>query len=152
MRLVDVGRTRWANLGGVGAPLLVGATIYLLWRPDSLLAFRWATALGLSGQVQSLRSFCAALPSPSDVAVYSLPGGLWLFALVLTLGSVWLQQPGLSASIWLAVPITVAVGSEIGQLQGWVLGTFDPLDLLVYSLSYACGLVCLALMERKVLG
>lgn len=50
-------------------PLAIGGLIYVLWRSDSLLMFRWFEALGVAKLVAQLRVFAKALQLREGQAV-----------------------------------------------------------------------------------
>jgi hypothetical protein len=68
------------------AAVTAGGGIYLLWRPESLLVFRWIRLAGLEPSLSALRSAAAGIGAV-------LPGwviyALWAFALGLFLFTLW---------------------------------------------------------------
>lgn len=67
--------------------------------------------------------------------VFNLPDGLWLLAYLLVVDVVWGFRLSCQSVLWLSVLPVVAIGSEVLQHFNIVIGTFDPLDLISYSLS-----------------
>src|SRR5687768_4131301 len=66
--------------GFVIAPICIGALMYILLRPQHILVFSWLHAASLSELVISLRQSVCGLALPKWM-LYSLPDGLWVFAL-----------------------------------------------------------------------
>ena len=122
----------------VALPLVVGIAIYLVWRPPDIVAFDWLVALGLSEALHAARDMIG--PAPTSVprmVLFSLPTGLWVFAFASALWLVWSGNGRRERFAWLAVPVVVALGAEIGQLVGFVPGHFDLTDLIVIIVSLA---------------
>jgi len=109
--------------------MLVGGLLYLLYRPTSLLMFRWFEALGLDSAVEQLRAVATQHPRPPAWAINSLPHALWLLSGLLLFAWIWRGRAGSAASAWMGVLVAFAAGGEIGQWCGLVPGTFDPIDL-----------------------
>ena len=69
-------RSWWLH---VIAPLLVGTSVYLLWRPPNLVFFAWVEWLSLSGVLGTARaavaSWAADLP---PFILYNLPDLCWI--------------------------------------------------------------------------
>ena len=114
-----------------GILLLVGGGIYLLFRPEELLMFRVADALGLTPTVRALRTAVDRWSLPHFVA-NSLPGGLWAMAYVLLADSLLKRQTAQQRVAVMSVVPLVGAASEVMQGLGMLPGTFDPLDLLCY--------------------
>ena len=113
--------------------LLVGGCVYLLFRPQTLVMFRLADAMGLSPAISAWRTAVTALSLP-EWCVFCLPNGLWsaayiLLADILADGS---RRRLLTAAF---IPV-VGVVSEALQRVGLLPGTFDWLDLVAYVLPY----------------
>ena len=114
---------------------ITGGMIYLFFRSDTLILFRWCRLLRLDNLVNSMReSQVANLELPNWI-VFNLPDGLWLLAYLLVVDVVWGFRLSCQSVLWLSVLPVVAIGSEVLQHFNIVIGTFDPLDLISYSLS-----------------
>ncbi len=119
-----------------GCAVVLGGTIYLLFRPRSLLLFRWVEALGLSDFLHAIRSSWAPVrPWLPDWVVFSLPGGLWVLGLRLYLDTVWAGASGARAHIGVSLALVGGLGSEIAQALGWLPGCADLGDAALYSLG-----------------
>jgi hypothetical protein len=124
-------------------PLLVGGVVYICWRAPNLLMFRWFAELGLGPAIDWLRvgtaSAQTALP---HWFVYSLPDGLWVYALTALMMLLWRGVHSLPLKIfWLSLGALIGVGSELAQLAGILPGAFDAVDLLVCLVAPAAALV-----------
>lgn len=119
------------------APVMAGGSIYLLFRPDSLLMFSWIEFAGFLPIVEQLRystaSICEVMPS---LVVYSLPNGLWCYALVRFIVLTWRDEASFAQTVaFLAV--FIAVLPEMLQGVHIIPGTFASEDLaisIVFSL------------------
>lgn len=108
-------RDRWI----VALALAVGTGIYLTLRAPVLRLHR-PSFLDASTPLVSAPGLPAWVADSLPFALWSLAGGLALR----------------STRAWWVIPV-VGIGAEIGQLLGWVPGTFDPVDLLVLTLAAA---------------
>jgi hypothetical protein len=124
-------------------PLFFGGLVYVCWRDPNLLMFKWFRALGLEGSIQSLRlgtdSLQTALP---HWLVYSLPDGLWVYALTALMILLWRGTGSLPLKMfWLSLGLLLGAGSELAQLAGVLPGAFDKADLLICLIAPAVALV-----------
>lgn len=124
-------------------PVLIGGVIYSLWRSKTLLVFAFYRWIGLDEPVQALRlqlaSFKHLIPGP---VLYSLPDGLWVYAFTSLMGFIWFRVPRSSAKLlWTLLPVSMAMGAEIGQGFRLVPGTFDWSDMLSYLIAWALATV-----------
>lgn len=114
-------------------PIALAADIYTLWGSRSLFFFKWYDDMGLGSVIALLRRgahpFKHFLPS---FVVFSLPAALWLYAATAVCLILWARRKAKIKWFWIALPLVLAAGSEIGQRFHIVPGTFDVLDLLAY--------------------
>jgi len=118
-------------------PIAVGAAIYILFRPNSLLVFSWAKTAGLSELIESARRLSEPLRNsiPSWV-IYSLPDGLWVYAMTAFFAVLWKEAaPGLLQTCWMLTGAFLGIGSETLQGFGLVRGAFDVGDVIAYSIG-----------------
>jgi len=112
--------------------LFIGGMIYVLWRPDSLVMFKWFKVFGLNSKLYNYRiwarSYRRFLP---NFLVYSLPQALWLFSGILIFRSIWTSDENKNFLIWGATILITALGFEFGQYIHWVPGRFDLFDVLL---------------------
>ena len=125
----------------IACPVLAGACIYLLWRPDRLQLFSWLAALGLRDHVQKLRTVASptrgVLP---DWVVFSLPAALWMYSLVAALRVIWKGRPVRDQVPWLSLAFLLGPGAELAQRFGLISGRFDYLDCAAYLAGFCSAL------------
>jgi hypothetical protein len=124
-------------LGSV-LPIIIGSLIYLCCRDNSIIIFRWL-------KVENLKNHL----NVPDWFKYNLPDALWLVAFSYTLFSVWDFKIDKANIIWISLPLVISIVHEFGQFLKLFCGTFDPLDLLFYILSY--GLSFLVSFSKNVI-
>ena len=118
--------------------LLIGGLIYVLFRTSSLLMFSWYKYFGLEGILNGLRK--STIPFAKNIPewiLFSLPDGLWIFSYVCLILLIWKNSVSFKNIFWLLIIPILAIGSELGQLFGLIIGTFDLTDLLLYILGIA---------------
>jgi hypothetical protein len=124
-------------------PLVAGGLVYLCWREPNLLMFKWFGSLGLEPLITSLRAATAAAQTtvPSWL-IYSLPDGLWVYALTALMILLWRHTDSLAVKMfWMSTGLLLGAGSELAQLAGILPGAFDPIDLLVCLIAPAAALL-----------
>ena len=121
--------------------LIFGSFLYLKFRSETLLMFKWAENLGLNYIISSIRESSSVLNSPQmKYLVFSAPFGMWVISFSCFIGAIWHKDNSLSAIIWrLFVPV-IAISSELLQFVGLLPGTYDTNDLLVLIFSTIIGL------------
>jgi hypothetical protein len=124
-------------------PLVAGGLVYICWRDPNLLMFKWFGALGLEPSIESLRiATSAAQTAVPHWLIYSLPDGLWVYALTALMVLLWRGTDTLPVKMfWLSMGLLLGAGSELGQLAGVLPGAFDPIDLLVCLVAPAAALL-----------
>ena len=135
----------------VAVPVVVGGTVYILWRSETLLMFRWFDVLGLTAGIQHLRDFSAPLGTRlPEWVLYSLPDALWVYGFTVFMGLLWAPVSTRAAFCAMLVPLTLGLGGEIGQAVGIVCGCFDPIDLMLCSCASLAGF--LFVMQYRAKG
>ena len=111
--------------------LLIGALIYILFRPQNLLIFDMLDKMGLSNEVDSIRSSFIGIKLPLFV-VNCLPAGLWTVSYLIAMYCN-TKFHSRKTRLMLSLPLPMsAIVLEFMQLFGWCPGTFDWYDLLCY--------------------
>jgi hypothetical protein len=118
--------------------LFLASAIYILFRAESLLMFRWAHSLGLFPLIHFMRFYSLGVkPIIPAWIVYSLPFALWTVSYMLFIQAIWFGHKSISRVIWFwAVPV-ISLASELGQYWRLVPGTFDIFDLLTTAFAVA---------------
>ena len=111
--------------------LFMGGMLYLLFRDDSLLMFEWVRSVGLGNSLNYARDNTSWL-FISDWIKYSLPDGLWCASYILLMATIWSNKKFLIRLIWTISLPCVAVITELLQLFGFLIGTYDSYDLICY--------------------
>src|SRR6266550_20385 len=123
-------------------PLLVGGLIYACWRDYTLPMFRWFELVGVGPVVQQLRITTTPLQARLPYWVeYSLPDAMWVYALTAFMALVWKGTNFRVRAIWISAGLLLGAGSELGQLAGYVPGSFDASDLFLCVISAGLALV-----------
>lgn len=131
--------------------MFLGASIYLLFRKDTLLVFTWIDYIGASDIVFFIRDnvFFIHKYIP-DFFLYSLPDGIWVYSGTVAFVIIWKNYSNNSYGVfWIVLSFSCAVVAEILQLFGTVKGTFCSVDIVFYILFF-----CLALypyVKRRLL-
>lgn len=116
--------------------LLIGGLIYILFRTSSLLMFSWYKTFWLDGIINQLRKttipFAEFIP---EWILFSLPDGLWIFSYICLILFIWKNSVSLKNIFWILIIPILAISSELGQLFGFITGTFDLTDLIFYILG-----------------
>lgn len=130
------------------ASLFVGGSIYLAWRPESLLMFQWADAVGLIDPLSSLRAYAAPyrVSLPAWV-LYSFPEALWVYSGTCFMASLWSQLHCIPAFLWVSSIPTLAVLSEVAQWFHLIPGTYSFTDLALSILVVPVALLTVRLIK-----
>ena len=120
-------------------PLFLGIGIYLLYRSRNLFYFKLIHSTFLSKPVLHIRDFAKLYRKMfSTWVVYSLPDGLWLFsfgAALLIDRIFYFYDFIVFTSIYILMIILEFVQLYFGG-HGSVIGTFDTMDILFFTLGY----------------
>jgi len=115
-------------------PILIGAFIYVLFRVETLLVFKWIQFLGLDTLVYGIRS--NTLKIANDLPfffLYALPDGLWVYAGTTLFFFIWEKEiKGKIAIFWISLIFSIAVIAEFLQKLDVVEGTFCKYDIIAY--------------------
>ncbi|MED5586165.1 MAG: hypothetical protein VYB61_07405 [Verrucomicrobiota bacterium] len=110
-------------------PIVFGAVIYLVFRSRHLLVFSWVDLVGFGDLINSLRSQIPTSLRLPDWIIFSLPDALWMYAIGMFYLILWKGMKSPVRYIWYAIAPLLGIGGEIGQLIGFVPGTFCLVDL-----------------------
>ena len=114
--------------------LCLGGLIYIVFRSEDLLMFRWFDSLGLHGIVSQLR-FDYGQTNIWNWVNYNMPACLWLFSYMFVMDALWNDGNNMIYQVFIYVLPVVAILSELLQLVNIIPGTFDLLDLASYAIS-----------------
>ena len=110
--------------------LFSGVLLYLIYRPTSLIIFKWIKYLGLYELVLNLRVNLKDY-TPPDFIIFNLPNGLWILSVTLLLHTIWINKFNVSFKIYLSLILVLIIIPEILQFLKLIPGTFDVFDLIV---------------------
>lgn len=116
--------------------IIIGGSIYMLFRSKTLLGFQLLDVIGLSDIVDQLRSSASNL-HPCDFIVYCLPDGLWAIAYILLIDHFFQNESLKKQLLWASIIPAIGFLSELLQAIGFMPGVFDICDLLCYAIPYA---------------
>ena len=104
-------------------PIALGAGIYLTVRTD------WFLDPNNFPQI--------SLPNnhATDVLIYSLPDGLWLYSFLSTIEAIWTSGSPLPRLTWQMFIICSAIVTEFLQKHNLLNGTYDNFDIGAYLLA-----------------
>jgi hypothetical protein len=121
--------------------IAIGGMIYMLWRKQTLLMFSWFNNMGMRDAVEAMRRAASGYyPLIPQWVCFSLPTALWLFGGILLFWSIW-ENDFYERYFWVAIFSFIAVGAELGQLIGFIPGTYDPKDVILMVLSIVLAIV-----------
>lgn len=113
--------------------LLIGISIYLLFRSESITLYRWMAAIGITDAIAPLRQSVSHWDVSSFVR-FSLPDGLYCMSYILLMDAVWQHSRHSLRLIAASLIPLIAITHELLQAAGLARGTFDWSDLLCYAL------------------
>ena len=130
-------------------PLLLGGLLYILFRSTELRMFNWFSSFGISNVILKARAyfFEIKIHLPSWI-YYSLPDGLWVYALTSALLILW-NNDKRKAIVWLIVPFSTGILVEILQGLSLFRGTFDILDLTFSSIGLLLSIIIINLKFKQ---
>ena len=111
-------------------PMLVGGVIYILFREQNILMFRWFDFLGFDYlTTHSKEAFYNNNMLPFWVK-YSLPDGIWVYSMTSLMLIIWHNNTSSFKYIWILIGPFFGLFLELGQLVNIISGTYDHIDLL----------------------
>ncbi|QBQ43149.1 hypothetical protein E2P86_17860 [Sphingobacterium psychroaquaticum] len=108
----------------------------MLFRSPSLKVFEWLENVGLYESTNVIRTITTPLYHYiPEYILFSLPDGLWVFSYLCLILHLWSGKISTQNIGWIIITPVVAIGSEIGQFFGLIIGTFDLWDLIFYIIG-----------------
>lgn len=111
-------------------PVFLGGIIYIVFRSEKLIMFKWFETFGLNELINILRQ--NSVYNLPDWIKYNLPDALWLFSLTSILIIIWKREINKTNFIYVLLPLIIGICWEFGQYLGIIQGTFDIKDLVFY--------------------
>lgn len=116
-------------------PICIGGLIYIIWRDQSLLMFKWFEVMNIDKFVHLIRNHISVMYTPPNWFIYSLPDGLWLYSVTYFYVSIWYRKNTNIMYFWFYIGPLIGIGSEIMQLFHILPGTFTVIDLLFLTFA-----------------
>lgn len=120
--------------------LLFSGSIYFLFRSTDMYMFLPIKACGGMDKLNDIRSLFADCHLP-DWFLYSLPDGLWLYAYMLFIRSLWNTGNSNLKTLFLLLLPTLAFTFEALQFLSLYQGTGDVVDVIFYILFIVLYLI-----------
>lgn len=120
----------------------VGGSIYLLFRPKTLLMFKWVESLGLSEYIDQLRETVSGI-TLNHITLYSLPDGFWLASYIIVVNTIVSKNNKYNLLFWSFLLPLIAIVFEFLQIPGIIPGVFDVFDLICYIVPLLTYLIYL---------
>ncbi len=115
-------------------PLFSGGMIYIFFRTNRLLMFRWFENIGLGKIINTVRESSGHGNLPGWI-IYSLPDALWIFSFTSFMLIIWQHKFSAESIPWLFVAPAIGVFSEIGQAFHFLRGAFDMTDFILILIA-----------------
>ncbi len=118
-------------------PLFFGGIIYLLFRSDILLMFKWIKYFGLNYWINFLKEYVGVYkPLLPNWFVYSLPDGLWVFSYTFLMILIWKDDKSRIRFFFIVFSFLLSIVLEFGQFLELIPGIFDFNDIIFIILGY----------------
>jgi hypothetical protein len=131
-------------------PLLISGVIYILFRTDSLIMFKWFANIGLGESIKALRHSIGQLNIP-NLIIFSLPDALWIFSFTSFMLIIWRDKFSAQSIPWIFIAPVAGLLYEIGQAFHFVRGTFDTTDLILILIASFLPFVAMIYSRKTVI-
>lgn len=112
--------------------IFIGGSIYIVYRPKSIMVFKIIDYLGLTDFVDMLRNNIQNHITLPPLFINCIPAGLWTASYLILMYSR-TRFIDRKTRMFLALPLPISmIVLEFLQLAGWCTGTFDIYDLVCY--------------------
>jgi len=128
--------------------ILLGSAIYVLFRPTSLLMFRWIDVIGMTTSIGTMRTWVNGFDKylPTWI-VYSLPFALWVSSYLFFIKAIWWDSTSLVRHVWFWCVPVIAIVTELAQNTNIIPGHFDKVDLVTIVIGTLFGFVAIDLNQ-----
>ena len=140
-------QNRWIVLIISMTSLFLGVFIYLTTRSESIYITQLVSQLYDGVVLQFIQDLFQFTNIPYWV-VYSLPDGLWMFALILIILLLWDFKLNKDSLLWIVMAITTGILFEVLQGLNMIKGTYDIADLLLISIGAILPLSFIFIKKR----
>lgn len=115
-------------------PLIIGGFIYIIFRTETLLMFRWFKFLNLDNEINIIQNLRNIYFFPNWF-IYNFPDGLWIFSYTALSLEIWRHSLNKQNVFWVLCIPFVAILSEFLQFFKIISGTFDFIDIIFYLIG-----------------
>ena len=122
--------------------LILGGFIYLLFRPKTLLMFRWFEFFRVDDYVDCLRGKVDSVIL-GEIVLYSFPNGLWISSYILLVNVVVSKKDKFKVLFWAILLPLVSIIFELLQVHKIIPGVFDLYDIIFYIFPLVVYLIYL---------
>jgi len=116
-------------------PIFFGGVIYLFFRDENLLMFKWIDCIGISNQLNFIKNNVTFTEKLPVFLLNSLPDALWVYSFVSFCLLVWKNNKTVK-TILVFIVIIISIAGEIGQCFFIIPGTFDIIDLCLIFVGF----------------
>ena len=101
--------------------------------------FDWFEAMHLTEYINKIRLFVSVheIILPSWI-LYSFPDGAWVWSMTSFQIGVWNKIEDFQSGFWILLGGALGCGGELGQVLGFVPGTFDVIDMVCMLIATVC--------------
>lgn len=131
----------------IAGSLVLGLLIYYTQRTDQLYINDWMTKAGGAPFKEFLQSSLAGIRIPARL-IYSLPDGMWMLALTVSILMIWNFRINRSSLAWIAIVLAAGTGFECMQGLHWIKGWYDPIDMIFILAGTAIPVTYLMIKNR----
>ncbi len=124
----------------IGAALLISLVIYTCYRTEQTVVNKLILALFQDQHFSSLRKLISSNLPLNEHLIYSLPEGLWIFAITLTSESLHITSGNRQLRL-VYLPLVFCTALELMQLNGITNGRFDLWDIGLSFIFWAVALL-----------
>jgi len=133
-------KNRWLFVLWAFMPVVLGLSIYVLWRPETIRLFGWLELVGLGSCVGLIRSYSIYVYDYiPEWIIFSLPNGLWAFSYAFIITALWWGSNSKLKYLWLGSIPVLGLGYEIMQYPGVIRGVFCLQDLVICFIGIVLG-------------
>jgi hypothetical protein len=131
-------------------PILIGGSIYTLYRSTNLLVFKWINNIGFLSNLLTVRNWLHPLKGILPKwFLYSFPDALWIFSLTLFIGLIWYNGDRKRSILILMLSLFCGVIPEILQMFNLLKGTFDLTDIWFEIFASILAIITIHLFKKE---
>ena|SRR5687767_11825896 len=141
-------KNRWIVLALIVISLCIGAFLYVSTRSESIYLNQWLSMINNGELILYFQKLVTNVQIP-EIIIYSLPDGLWMFAMIMVILMIWDFRLHKRSMIWLFSAIGAGISFEFLQSMQIVRGTFDKMDLLLILVCAILPITFILIKFRK---